>query len=73
VATFCQESLICLGFRARYYRSLFRIMSIERKHLTFRTRLKCFVRKTICFSKSMRLHDIVMGFFVNRDEFGMLV
>jgi hypothetical protein len=27
VATFCQESLICLGFRARYYRSLFRIMS----------------------------------------------
>ena len=29
MATFCQESLICLGFRALYYRSLFRIMSNE--------------------------------------------
>jgi len=46
---------------------------IERKHLTFRTRLKRFVRKTICFSKSMRLHDIVIGLFVNRYEFGMLI
>jgi insertion element IS1 protein InsB len=46
---------------------------IERKHLTFRTRLKRFVRKTICFSKSVRLHDIVIGLFVNRYEFGLLV
>jgi insertion element IS1 protein InsB len=46
---------------------------IERKHLTLRTRLKRFVRKIICFSKSMRLHDIVIGLFVNRYEFGMLV
>jgi insertion element IS1 protein InsB len=50
-----------------------RTQKIERKHLTFRTRLKRFVRKTICFSKSMRLHDIVIGLFVNRYEFGMLV
>ena len=46
---------------------------IERKHLTFRTRLKRLVRKTICFSKSVQLHDIVIGLFVNRYEFGMLV
>jgi insertion element IS1 protein InsB len=46
---------------------------IERKHLTFRTRLKRLMRKTICFSKSMLLHDIVIGLFVNRYEFGMLV
>ena len=46
---------------------------IERKHLTYRTRLKRLVRKTICFSKSVRLHDIVIGLFVNRYEFGMLV
>jgi insertion element IS1 protein InsB len=46
---------------------------IERKHLTFRTRLKRLVRKTICFSKSVRLHDIVIGLFVNRYEFGMVV
>jgi insertion element IS1 protein InsB len=46
---------------------------IERKHLTFRTRLKRLVRKTICFSKSIRLHDIVIGLLVNRYEFGMVV
>jgi insertion element IS1 protein InsB len=46
---------------------------IERKHLTFRTRLKRLVRKTICFSKSMLLHDIVIGLFVNRYEFGILI
>jgi insertion element IS1 protein InsB len=31
------------------------------------------MRKTICFSKSILLHDIVIGLFVNRYEFGMLV
>jgi len=46
---------------------------IERKHRTFRARLKRLMRKTICVSKSMLLHDIVIGLFVNRYEFGMLV
>ena len=46
---------------------------IERKHLTFRTRLKRLMRKTICFSKSIRLHDIVIGLFVNRYEFGIVL
>jgi insertion element IS1 protein InsB len=46
---------------------------IERKHLTFRTRLKRLVRKTICFSKSMLLHDMVIRLFVNRYEFGIVV
>jgi insertion element IS1 protein InsB len=45
---------------------------IERKHLTLRTRMKRFVRKTICFSKSILLHDIVIGLCVNRYEFGMV-
>jgi insertion element IS1 protein InsB len=49
------------------------MQKIERKHLTFRTRLKRLVRKTIGFSKSMRLHDIVIGLLVNRYEFGMLI
>ena len=31
------------------------------------------MRKTICFSKSILLQDIVIGLFVNRDEFGLLV
>ena len=46
---------------------------IERKHLTFRTRIKRLTRKTICFSKSIQMHDIVIGLFVNRYEFGLRV
>ena len=44
---------------------------IARKHLTLRTRIKRLTRKTICFSKSILLHDIVIGLFVNRYEFGL--
>jgi insertion element IS1 protein InsB len=44
---------------------------IERKHLTLRTRIKRLTRKTICFSKSIQMHDIVVGLFVNRYEFGL--
>ena len=44
---------------------------IERKHLTLRTRIKCLMRKTICFSKSERMHDIVIGLFINVHEFGL--
>ena len=39
--------------------------NIERKHLTLRTRIKRLARKTICFSKSERLHRIVIGLFIN--------
>jgi insertion element IS1 protein InsB len=42
---------------------------IERKHLTLRTRIKRLVRKTICFSKTIQMHDIVIGLFVNRYAF----
>jgi insertion element IS1 protein InsB len=46
---------------------------IERRHLTLRTRIKRLTRKTICFSKSIQMHDIVIGLFVNRYEFGMVI
>ncbi len=46
---------------------------IERKHLTLRTRIKRLTRKTIGFSKSVQMHDIVIGLFVNRYEFGRAV
>ena len=46
---------------------------IERKHLTLRTRIKRLARKTICFSKSIQMHDIVIGLFVNRYECGLPV
>jgi insertion element IS1 protein InsB len=45
----------------------------ERKHLTLRTRITRLVRKTICFSRSTQMHDIIIGWFVNRYEFGLLV
>ena len=46
---------------------------IERKHLTLRTRIKRLTRKTICFSKIEKMHDIVIGLFVNRYEFAVPV
>ena len=46
---------------------------IERKHLTLRTRIKRLTRQTICFSKSIQMHDLVIGLFVNWYEFGLRV
>jgi insertion element IS1 protein InsB len=44
---------------------------IERKHLTLRTRIKRLARQTLCFSKSLRMHAIVLGLFMNRYEFAL--
>ena len=46
---------------------------IERKHLTLRRRIKRLARKMICFSKSMQMHDIVIGWFGNRYECGVQI
>jgi insertion element IS1 protein InsB len=46
---------------------------IERKHLTLRTRIKRLARKTICFSKSIVMHDVVIGLFINRVAFGLSI
>lgn len=46
---------------------------IERKHLTWRTRIKRLARRTICFSKSETVHDAVIGLYINRYEFGLSV
>jgi len=46
---------------------------LERKHLTLRTRIKRLVRKSICFSKSTAMHDLVIGLFINRFEFGVAI
>jgi insertion element IS1 protein InsB len=37
----------------------------ERKHLTLRTRIKRLARKTICFSKLERMHDVVIGLLID--------
>ncbi len=39
---------------------------IERTNLTLRSRLKRLVRKTIGFSKSVEIHDKVIGTFIER-------
>jgi insertion element IS1 protein InsB len=55
----------------RHYPGKRQTQRIERKHLTLRMRIKRLARKTICFSKSVQMHDLVIGMFVNRYEFGL--
>jgi insertion element IS1 protein InsB len=50
-----------------------RTQQLERKQLTFRTRIKRLVRNTICFSKSIAMHAIVIGRFIKRVEFGLQI
>ncbi|MDB2384438.1 IS1 family transposase [Endozoicomonas sp.] len=44
---------------------------IERKNLNFRTWIKRLARRTICFSKLEKMHDIVIGLLINKVEFGI--
>ena len=39
---------------------------MESKPITLRTRITRLVRRTICFAKTERLHDLVIGLFINR-------
>ena len=48
----------------------YKMQKIERKHLTLRTRIKRLQRKTICFSKMIQMHDLVIGLYINKYEFG---
>jgi len=47
-------------------------LKVERKHLRLRTRIKRLARRTICFSKSEVMHDLVIG-LINRYEFGISI
>ena len=58
---------------ARHFPGKRQTQRIERKHLTRRTRIKRLARKTIGFSKSVQMPDLVIGLFVNRYEFGRSV
>ncbi len=46
---------------------------IERRHLTLRTRIKRLCRKSICFSKSLRIHKAVVGLFIDIFFFGLSI
>jgi transposase len=41
--------------------------------IRYNAQIKRLVRKTICFSKSIQMHEIVIGLFLNRFEFGVQV
>jgi IS1 family transposase/transposase-like protein len=47
--------------------------TIERKNLTLRTRVKRLTRRTICFSKMVKMHDIVIALLINVLDFGLLL
>ena len=49
------------------------MQKIERKQLTLRTRLKRFARTTLCFSRSRIRHDLLIGLYMNRVEFGRAI
>ncbi|WP_461098803.1 IS1 family transposase [Spirosoma luteolum] len=55
----------CLDQRLRLVRKA-ALQGIERKHLTLQTRLKRLTRRTICFSKSVVVHDTIIGLFINQ-------
>ena len=42
---------------------------IERNNLTLRTRIKRLARRTICFSRSVELHEKVIGGFIEKYMF----
>ena len=46
---------------------------IESKHINLRARIERLVRRTICFSKTEHMHDLVIGLFINRYEFGRII
>jgi insertion element IS1 protein InsB len=49
------------------------MQKIESKHINLRTRIKSLARKTIYFSKPTIMHDIVIGLFINKYEFGVAI
>jgi insertion element IS1 protein InsB len=49
------------------------MQKIERTHLTVRTRLKRLARKTLCFSPSCVMHDLLIGLYMNHVDFGCAV
>jgi insertion element IS1 protein InsB len=46
---------------------------IDSKHITLRTWIKRLVRRAICLSKTEWMHDLVIGLFVTRYEFGRAI
>src|SRR5438445_2659519 len=68
------SALMCCGVHpAQHTIGKAHTQKIESKHINLRTRIKRLVRRTICFSKTTTMHDLVVGLFINRYEFGVSV
>lgn len=48
-------------------------LRVHDRHSTVPAEVDPLARKTICFSKTTQMHDIVIGLFVNRYAFGRAV
>ncbi|WP_244565057.1 IS1 family transposase, partial [Escherichia coli] len=46
-----------------------RLIHIKRNNLTLRTRIKWLACKTICFSRSVEIHEKVIGSFIEKHMF----
>ena len=46
---------------------------IESKHINLRPRITRLMRRTLCFSKTEPMHDLVIGLFINRYAFGRAI
>jgi insertion element IS1 protein InsB len=79
---FCLMEKLSVFPEALYYTDDWRIYSkyippskhvigktIERRNLNFRTHIKRLSRRTICFSKDEKIHDNVIGMYINRYYF----
>lgn len=53
----------------KHYIGKDRTWKIERKNLNFRTHLKRLCRKTICFSKSIEMHDKLIGLYIEKHDY----
>jgi insertion element IS1 protein InsB len=42
----------------------------KQRYRNLRTQIKRLVRRTMCFSKMERMHNLVIGLFINRYAFG---
>ncbi|AHA68781.1 Transposase [Shigella dysenteriae 1617] len=56
-------------FRCRDCHRVFQLTYTYEARLTLRTRIKRLARKTICFSRSVEIHEKVIGTFIEKHMF----
>ncbi len=65
--TYCgSEYLVKNGHSEKHIIGKDETWKIERKNLNFRTHIKRLNRKTICYSKNEKIHDNVIGMYIDR-------